>query len=119
LESIQQLCALGATRLYLPHFGLVEGDLPTHFAVLEERVQRSAIWFRDQLRKGRSESELIPEFARYETQDILDSGAPNERLADYEQADPSFMAVTASVRYWQSIIRKRSRFPRNESDSEQ
>ena len=100
LESIRQIRALGATRLYLPHFGLVEGDLPAHFDALEERVQRWATWFRDELRKGRSESELIPEFARYEAQDLLKSGAPNERLGDYEQADPSFMAVTASVRYW-------------------
>ena len=79
----------------------MEGDLTGHFDALEERVQRWADWFRDELRKGRAESELIPEFARYEARDILDSGAAAERLADYEQADPSFMAVTAAVRYWQ------------------
>ena len=101
LESIRRLRSLGAARLYLPHFGLVEEDLTGHFDALEERVQRWADWFRDKLRKGRAESELIPEFARYEARDILDSGAAAERLADYEQADPSFMAVTAAVRYWQ------------------
>ena len=101
LESISRMRALGASRLYLPHFGLVEGDLPGHFDALEERVQRWATWFRDQLRKGRGESELIPDFARYEAQDLLDFGAAEARLADYERADPSFMAVTASIRYWQ------------------
>ena len=101
LESIHQIRSLGATRLYLPHFGLVAGDLSGHFDGLAERVQRWANWFRDRLRKGRSETELIPEFARYEEKDIIESGAPNERVADYERADPSFMAVTASIRYWQ------------------
>jgi glyoxylase-like metal-dependent hydrolase (beta-lactamase superfamily II) len=101
LESIRRIRSLGASRLYLPHFGLVEGDLSDHFDALEERVQRWADWFRDELRKGRAEAELIPAFARYEARDIIDSGAPNERVADYERADPSFMAVTASIRYWQ------------------
>jgi glyoxylase-like metal-dependent hydrolase (beta-lactamase superfamily II) len=101
LESIQRLRALKMERLYLPHFGLVEGDLAEHFDALAERVQRWAIWFRDGLRKGRSESELIPDFAQYEARDILESGAAEDRVADYERADPSFMAVTASIRYWQ------------------
>ena len=101
LESIERMRALSATRLYLPHFGLVEGDLSAHFDGLAERVQRWAIWFRDELRKGRGESELIPDFAQYEARDILESGAAKERVADYERADPSFMAVTASIRYWQ------------------
>ncbi|MGI8889257.1 MAG: MBL fold metallo-hydrolase [Chthoniobacterales bacterium] len=101
LESIRVLRDLEAKHLYLPHFGLVEDDLGAHFDALTERVQRWSKWFRDKLRAGRGETELIAEFARYEAQDILDFGAPNERLGDYERADPSFMAVSASLRYWQ------------------
>ncbi len=101
VESIARLRRLGATDLYLPHFGLVENDLAEHFDALEERVRRWAIWFRDEMRRGRGESELIPDFAQYEARDILESGAAKERVADYERADPSFMAVTASIRYWQ------------------
>ncbi|MEO8044034.1 MAG: MBL fold metallo-hydrolase [Spartobacteria bacterium] len=101
LESIERMRALPVAHLYLPHFGLVSGDLPAHFDALEERVRRWAGWFRDQLREGRSEAELIPDFAAYEAKDILESGAAEERLTDYELADPSFMAVTASIRYWQ------------------
>ena len=100
LASIQSARSLGAKRLHLPHFGLVAGDLDDHFDQLEERVQRWANWFRDEFRLGRTESELIPEFARYETSDLLSAGAPNERLDDYERADPSYMAVTAAARYW-------------------
>ena len=101
LESIERMRALGASRLHLPHFGLVEGDLSAHFDALEERVRRWAEWFRAELRQGRGETELIPIFAAYEAKDILESGAAPERVADYEKADPSFMAVTASIRYWQ------------------
>ncbi len=103
LGSIERMRSLGAGRLYLPHFGLVEGDLEAHFDALAERVQRWANWFHEQLREGRSEAEMVADFARYEAEDILTAGAPSERLADYEQADPSFMAVTASIRYWQKF----------------
>lgn len=103
LDSIARMRALLVRRLYLPHFGLVEGNLSAHFDALAERVERWANWFRDQLRQGRQAAELVPDFAAYEAKDILEAGAPNERLADYEHADPSFMAVTASVRYWQKF----------------
>ena len=103
LESIARMRALEPKRLYLPHFGLVESDLGAHCDALAERVQRWANWFRDELRKGRAESELIPDFAQYEARDIIESGAPVDRVADYETADPSFMAVTASIRYWQKF----------------
>jgi len=103
LESIERMRALQMTRLCLPHFGLVEGDLAAHCDALAERVQRWANWFRDELRKGRKESELIPDFAQYEARDIMESGAADDRVANYETADPSFMAVTASIRYWQKF----------------
>jgi glyoxylase-like metal-dependent hydrolase (beta-lactamase superfamily II) len=101
LESIDRMRALPIAHLYLPHFGSVTGNLATHFDALEERVRRWAEWFRDELRKGRTEADLVPAFAAYEARDILESGAAQERLEDYELADPSFMAVAASIRYWQ------------------
>lgn len=100
LESIERMRALPVKHLYLPHFGRVAGDLPRHFDALAERVRRWADWFRDELRKGRTEAELIPDFAAYEANDIRGSGAAEGRVADYEAADPSFMAVAASTRYW-------------------
>lgn len=100
LESIERMRALPVKHLYLPHFGRVAGDLPRHFDALAERVRRWADWFRAELRKGRTEAELIPDFAAYEANDIRGSGAAEGRVADYETADPSFMAVAASIRYW-------------------
>lgn len=100
LESIAKIRALNPAKLYLPHFGVVEGSIASHLDALEERVHRWSIWFRDQLRLEQDEAQLIPKFARYEAEDLLAGGATEEQVRDYETADPSFMAVTAALRYW-------------------
>jgi glyoxylase-like metal-dependent hydrolase (beta-lactamase superfamily II) len=100
LESIAKIRALNPAKLYLPHFGLVEGALSAHLDALEERVRRWSIWFRDRLRAGDDEPELPPAFAQYVADELRHAGATEEELLDYEQADPSFMAVSAAIRYW-------------------
>jgi hypothetical protein len=55
------------------------------------------------VRSGATDEELIPEFAAYEAADLRGSGASEEDAADYERADPSFMAVTAALRYWRKF----------------
>jgi glyoxylase-like metal-dependent hydrolase (beta-lactamase superfamily II) len=99
-DSIAKIRRLNPARLYLPHFGVVEGEVPAHLDALEERVNRWAEWFRDEIRAGRSEEELISSFARYEEEDLRKGGAAEEDLVSYECADPSFMAVSAAERYW-------------------
>lgn len=100
LDSIRKMRALKSAKLYLPHFGLVADPISAHFDGLEERVGRWANWFRDCIRAGKGEEELIPAFAEYEMTDLRAGGAPEERLLDYEAADPSYMAVGAALRYW-------------------
>lgn len=100
LESIDKMRALNAGRLYLPHFGRVEADVAEHFDELEERVRRWSAWFRERLRAGEDDQQLVPAFAEYEAADLLAGGGTEETVRDYEAADPSFMAVTAALRYW-------------------
>ncbi|MEY2539603.1 MAG: hypothetical protein QOG67_3343 [Verrucomicrobiota bacterium] len=100
LESIAKIRALKATTLYLPHFGLVQTSVSAHLDALEERVRRWGNWFRDQIRAGRDESELIASFAEYEHADLMAGGASKEGVDDYEAADPSYMAAGAALRYW-------------------
>ena len=100
LDSIRKMRALKPARLYLPHFGLVADSLAVHFDALEERVRRWSEWFRDRIRAGADEQQLIPAFTEYEMADLRAGGALEEQLPDYEAADPSFMAVGAAVRYW-------------------
>jgi glyoxylase-like metal-dependent hydrolase (beta-lactamase superfamily II) len=99
-DSIAKIRALNPAQLYLPHFGLVPGGIGAHLDALEERVVRWSLWFRDRLRTGGDEQTLPPAFAKFLTAELRAAGASESELADYEQADPSFMAVSAAIRYW-------------------
>ncbi len=109
LESISKMRALNADRLYLPHFGLVQGSINAHFDELEKRVRIWPDWFRDRIRAGDDEKRIVPAFAEYEHADLRAHGASEDEIEDYERADPSAMAVTAALRYW------RKREPAEES----
>ena len=100
LESIAKIRALNPAKLYLPHFGLVEGPIPAHLDGLEERIRAWSTWFRDRLRAGDDEPKLRAAFASYVAQELRNARATEAELIDYEQADPSFMAVSAAIRYW-------------------
>jgi glyoxylase-like metal-dependent hydrolase (beta-lactamase superfamily II) len=100
LESIHKIRALNCAHLYLPHFGKVEGSIPDHLDALEERVSRWSKWFRDKMRDGLNEAQLISEFAEYEHIDLRAWGATETDIEGYEAADPSSMAVPAAIRYW-------------------
>lgn len=99
-QSIAEIRALNPAHLYLPHFGPVTGDIAAHLDALEERIVRWSLWFRDRLRAGDDETALQPAFAEYVANELRESGATESELVDYEQADPSFMAVSAALRYW-------------------
>jgi glyoxylase-like metal-dependent hydrolase (beta-lactamase superfamily II) len=100
LESIHKIRALQPANLYLPHFGRVKGLVPDHLDALEERVNRWSEWLRDKIRSGLDEQQLRAEFAEYEHGDLRASGATEDDVQGYEAADPSYMAVTAALRYW-------------------
>lgn len=100
LASIDKMRALNSGSMYLPHFGLVASSVSAHLDALEERVRRWSSWFRDRMRDGAEEPGLVPAFAEYEANDLRAGGATDELVRDYETADPSFMAVTAALRYW-------------------
>lgn len=99
-DSIAKIRALTPEKLYLPHFGLVQGNIAAHLDALEERVVRWSLWFRDRLRAGDDDQTLPAAFANFLAAELREGGATESELADYEQADPSFMAVTAAMRYW-------------------
>jgi glyoxylase-like metal-dependent hydrolase (beta-lactamase superfamily II) len=100
-ESIRKIRALNAKKLYLPHFGPIEGSVSAHLDSLDERIHRWAIWFRDRMRAGDGERYLISAFAEYVADELRKEGATADEVLDYEYADPSFMAVGAAIRYWQ------------------
>lgn len=100
LTSIDKMRALYPANLYLPHYGLAPGPVPVHFDALEERVRRWSAWFGQRIRAGGHEEQLVPAFAEYEANDLRGAGASEDQVFDYEAADPSYMAVSAALRYW-------------------
>jgi glyoxylase-like metal-dependent hydrolase (beta-lactamase superfamily II) len=116
-ESINKIRKINPAKLYLPHFGLVEGSVSDHLDALDERVHDWSAWLGDKIRLSRrsgakeggfpnpqsaiDNSELISEFAKYEANDLRSGGATEAEVQDYETADPSYMAVPAAIRYWQ------------------
>lgn len=104
-ESIQKIRKLNPAHLYLPHFGKVEGSISEHLDLLDERVARWSEWFRQQIRNGATEDHLRSEFAAVEHSEINAFAStfniqPSTLVSQYEAADPSYMAVGASIRYW-------------------
>jgi hypothetical protein len=100
-ESIDKIRKINPARIYLPHFGLVDNDIPAYLDALDERVTRWSEWLRDKTKGGTAEQQLKTEFAKYEHDDLRAGGASEDDAQGYEAADPSHMAVTASMRYWQ------------------
>lgn len=95
-DSIAKTRELKPENLYLPHFGLLPNKVTEHLDAVEARVVRSSEWFRERLRAGVNEVQLRSEFADYEAADLRHGGASAEDVHDYEQADPSYMAVPAT-----------------------
>ncbi|PYL91457.1 MAG: hypothetical protein DMF14_06930 [Verrucomicrobia bacterium] len=95
---------MNARHLYLPHFGKIEGEVSDHLAALDERVDRWSEWLRDKIQASMKEDELRSAFATYEHDDLgMGSSVTNIEglITDYETADPSRMAVSGAMRYWQ------------------
>lgn len=99
-ESIAKIRALNPAKLFLPHFGRVNDSIPSHLDALDRRVVRWSEWFRARLRAGDDEQQRRSGFAEYEASELRAGGASAEEVHDYEQADPSYMAVAATERYW-------------------
>jgi glyoxylase-like metal-dependent hydrolase (beta-lactamase superfamily II) len=116
LESIQKIRAVNPANLYLPHFGRVPGSVIEHLDALEERVKSWSDWFRGRIRDGLDERQLVAEFAKYEHSDLKKGGASEGEVQDYETADPSYMAVPASLRYWRKYHPEQIGEERREKD---
>jgi glyoxylase-like metal-dependent hydrolase (beta-lactamase superfamily II) len=99
-DSIAKIKKINPANLYLPHFGKVNGSIPEHLDLLDQRVARWSEWFRERICAGDDESKLKSTFAELEHGELRKDGANQEDVDGYEAADPSYMAVGAAIRYW-------------------
>lgn len=98
-QSIANIRAMNPQTLHITHFGKIVSPLE-RLAELEARILAWANWMKERLREGKSEDQIVPEFARFTEHELLAAGAPAGDLATYEQADPAFMSVSGLSRYW-------------------
>jgi glyoxylase-like metal-dependent hydrolase (beta-lactamase superfamily II) len=101
-DSLDKIRNLKPASLHITHFGKVADPIAALDA-LEKRIFGWADWMKQQLRAGKSEAEIIPEFEKFTAQELLGDGTPIEDLATYEQADPASMSVAGLARYWRKF----------------
>ncbi len=97
--SLQRVRELAPDALYLTHFGRTD-DVREHVDRLEAKLEAWASWTLNALRAGRDDQELIEEFVRYWREDLRACGLDEERIREYELADPPWMNLQGLVRYW-------------------
>ncbi|MBV9489485.1 MAG: MBL fold metallo-hydrolase [Verrucomicrobia bacterium] len=100
--SLARLRAFFPARTFVTHFGEVDNPA-ARFQELEERLERRALWIRDQLRNGIDRDRLVQRFKRLTTDELRAAGIDEGTLLAYEQADPPAMSVTGLVRYWRKF----------------
>jgi glyoxylase-like metal-dependent hydrolase (beta-lactamase superfamily II) len=98
-QSLDRVRALHPSFLFLTHFGQVTS--PSDFLDdFEFRLYAWADWMKERLMRGKTESEIVPEFKQFVDQSLLEQGVARELLSTYEQADPAAMSVSGLSRYW-------------------
>lgn len=99
LVSLEKIQALRPALVWLTHFGGVR-EPAERLRELAHRLSDWSGWMRDQLRAGRSESEIVPLFAARVMAELRRAGVTEDGLRAYEQADPTETNVWGLARYW-------------------
>lgn len=99
INSLNILRAVSPATIYLTHFGKVT-DVVEHLAALEKRLLDWSGWMKPQYEAGRAVKEVIPEFEAYVKKQLINHGMDEQKLRQYESANPSWMSVAGLMRYW-------------------
>ncbi len=101
-RSLERLRALLPATVYVTHYGPLD-DPRARFDELERRLRAWADWMKDELRAGKDEAVILPEFNRFVLDGLRAEGLGEDELAAYEQANPAFMSVAGLARYWRKF----------------
>ncbi len=105
MESINLLESLNLSEVYIAHFGKVT-DIVNHFTALKLILWDWANWILPHYQKGTPPNEIIPLFAKYTKQQLLNHGVPEKDLIIYEASNPTNMSVFGLLRYWKKRLTK-------------
>jgi glyoxylase-like metal-dependent hydrolase (beta-lactamase superfamily II) len=100
--SLNRLRQLRPENVYVTHYGLLDHPL-ARFDELERRLRAWADWMKDELRAGKQETVILPEFNHWVLDGLRAEGLNAAELTAYEQANPAFMSVAGLARYWRKF----------------
>ncbi len=98
-QSIQLMKNLPLTTLYLTHFGAVH-DVKNHLAELEKNLLEWANWIYPYWQQQADINAIVPLFAAFVQQRMVEYGVAATDLSRYEAANPAYMSVAGLMRYW-------------------
>lgn len=99
-QSIQHIRTLEEVdTLYLTHFGRVT-EIAKHLEELEVMLDDWAGWMKPHFEKGTDREEVTQAFKKYAAGQLEEKGLDEERILQYEHANPAWMSVAGLLRYW-------------------
>lgn len=101
--SIDKIRKMPVNTLYLTHYGKVSKKA-IHLSQLEEILLNWANWMRPKFEQGLLSEDIIPVFKAFVEKQLIDFGIEEERLSQYEAANPTFMSVSGLLRYWKKKL---------------
>ncbi|MFN7115908.1 MAG: MBL fold metallo-hydrolase [Saprospiraceae bacterium] len=102
--SLNLIRKLNVKTLYLTHYGAFN-DVENHLNTLEMRLLDRAQWMKPYFEAQKSPQEITPLFMQYVREELVASGVTDEeKLLQYENANPSWMSVAGLLRYWQKKL---------------
>ncbi len=105
-NSLALIQSLPVKKMYLTHFGVVE-NIDAHLSELQMRYREWAEWIRPRWAAGKSAEEITPEFQKFATRQLMEAGATEAQLAQYDAANPAWMSVAGLLRYWSKRAERR------------
>ena len=97
--SIARLMRERLSRVYLTHFGVVDG-VHEHLEGLVSRLNQTAYFVKERLRDGIGRDELVSEFVSWNREIAEESGITGQEMFQSETANPAHISVDGIVRYW-------------------
>ncbi|MEM6396177.1 MAG: MBL fold metallo-hydrolase [Bacteroidota bacterium] len=98
-KSIERLQSLDIRRMYLTHFGPVEG-IGDHLRKLQKRLNDYAEWVRPYAEKDADPALVMPEFIAFINSEFAELGLSEADAAAYQAANPPEMSLSGLMRYW-------------------
>jgi glyoxylase-like metal-dependent hydrolase (beta-lactamase superfamily II) len=100
LKTLDRLQALNFKVIYPTHFGRVQ-DVDWQLNALRALLLEATEFVRVRFMAGMERDQIVVEYAQWLHDRARAQGADEQRIRQYETANPSYMSVDGILRYWQ------------------